>query len=162
MTLVKHKTDALDAVCVARYLSTIRPKANGLDIQTQEQLWSLARAQATLAEQITESVNRLHKQLDLSFPEFPKMIGRLDSPKSLTLLESYPTATLMARSRKLSDKRYGKQNHCIGEVFSKRLKDAAKNTFGCAQEGSDELLIRQSIQHIQLLHEQSQTLITQM
>jgi len=61
MTLVKHKTDALDAVCIARYLSTIHPATNGLDMQAQEQLRALARGQATLAEQITESVNRLHK-----------------------------------------------------------------------------------------------------
>jgi len=87
MSLTKHKTDALDAVCIARYLSTIRPDARGLNSQAQEQVKSLARAQATTAEQISQTVNRLHKYLDLSFPEYPKLIGRLDSPKSLRLLE---------------------------------------------------------------------------
>jgi len=68
MSLTKHKTDALDAVCIARYLASVRPDGRGLGVEGQESLRSLARAQATIAEQITESVNRLHKQPDLSFP----------------------------------------------------------------------------------------------
>ncbi len=162
MTLIKHKTDALDAVCIARYLATIRPDARGLDIAGQEALRSLARAQATLAEQITESVNRLHKQLDLSFPEFPKLVGRLDSHKVLMLLESYPTANLMSRSRTLAEKRYGQQNHRIGKPLAKRLKDAAESSIGCAQEPTDALLIRQSVQLIKMLHAQAKILITDM
>ncbi|MDQ6962537.1 MAG: IS110 family transposase [Mariprofundaceae bacterium] len=162
MTLIKHKTDALDAICIARYLATIRPDAQRLDIADQEALRSLARAQATLAEQITESVNRLHKQLDLSFPEFPKLVGRLDSPKTLMLLESYPTANMMARSRTLAQKRYGQQNHRIGNALAKRLKEAAGNTFGCAQGEVDALLIRQSVQLIKVLHGQAKALITEM
>jgi len=162
MSLTRHKTDALDAVCVARYLATIRPAERGIGVETQEQLRSLARAQATLAEQTTESVNRLHKQLDLSFPEFPKLLGRLDSPKSLALLESYPTAQMMGRSRNLADKRYGQQKHRIGEPLAKRLKDAAHNSFGCAQTTSDALLIRQSVSHLQLLHGQAKVLIHEM
>jgi len=162
MSLTKHKTDALDAVCIARYLSTVRPDGQGLDTASQESLRSLARAQATIAEQITESVNRLHKQLDLSFPEFPKLLGRLDSPKSLALLESYPTAQMMGRSRKLADKQYGLQNHRIGEALAKRLKGAAQTSFGCAQSASDALLIRQSVSHIQLLQGQAKALINEM
>ncbi len=162
MSLTKHKTDALDAVCIARYMATIRPDERGLGIEAQEQLRSLARAQATLAEQITESVNRLHKQLDLSFPEFPKLLRRLDSPKSLALLESYPTAHMMGRSRKLADKKYGQQNHRIGAVLANHLQDAARSSFGCAQTASDALLIRQSVSHIQLLRGQTKVLIQEM
>jgi len=162
MSLTRHKTDALDAVCIASYLATIRPAKRGIGVETQGQLRALARAQATLAEQITESVNRLHKQLDLSFPEFPKLLGRLDSPKSLALLESYPTAQMMGRSRTLADKRYGQQKHRIGAPLAKRLKDAAHNSFGCAQAASDALLIRQSVNHIQLLHGQAKVLIHEM
>jgi len=162
MSLTKHKTDALDAVSIARYMATIRPDERGLGIEAQEQLRSLARAQATLAEQITESVNRLHKQLDLSFPEFPKLLRRLDSLKSLALLESYPTAHIMGRSRKLANKKYGQQNHRIGAILAKRLKDAARSSFGCAQTASDALLIRQSVSHIQLLRGQTKVLMHEM
>ena len=162
MSLTKHKTDALDAVCIARYLSTIRPEARGPNIQAQEQIRSLARAQASTAEQISQTVNRLHKYLDLSFPEYPKLVGRLDSPKSLVLLELYPTAKLMSGARKLADKRYGHQNHKMGEAMATRLKDAARTSFGCAQTASDALLIRQSVSHIKLLQEQTKTLIHEM
>jgi transposase len=162
MSLTRHKTDALDAVCIARYLATVRPDGRGLGVEEQEQLRSLARAQATLAEQITESVNRLHKQLDLSFPEFPKLLGRLDTPKSLALLESYPTAQMMGRSRKLADKQYGQQKHRIGEALAKRLREAARSSFGYAQTASDALLIRQSVSHIQLLRGQARVLIHEM
>ena len=162
MSLTKHKTDALDAVCIARYLAAIRPDERGLGIQAQEQLRSLARAQAAMAEQISQTINRLHKYLDLSFPEFPKLVGRLDSPKSLALLELYPTAQLMSKSRKLAYKCYGKQNHRIGETLANRLKDASKNSFGCAQTTTDALLIRQTVSHIQLMHEQTKTLVHEM
>jgi len=162
MSLSKHKTDALDALCIARYLAVIRPDNRGLCVEEQENLRSLARAQATLAEQITESVNRLHKQLDLSFPEFPKLVGRLDSPKVLMLLAHYPTATMTGRARKLADKKYGQQSHRIGVPLAERLQDAARNSFGCAQSSSDALLIRQSVSHIRLLHEQSKALIHEM
>lgn len=162
MSLTKHKTDALDAVCIARYLATIRPDSRGLGVEEQEQLRSMARAQATIAEQITEAVNRLHKQLDLSFPEFPKLVGRLDSPKTLMLLEHYPTAMFMGRARTLADKCYGQQNHRIGAPLAERLQDAARNSFACAQTPSDALLIRQSVRHIRLLREQSKELIREM
>ena len=162
MSLTKHKTDALDALCIARYLAAVRSDRRGLDVQSQEGLRSLARAQAAIAEQITEAVNRLHKQLDLSFPEFPKLVGRLDSPKALALLEHYPTASMMSRARKLADRRYGQQNHRIGVPLAQRLQDAARSSFGCAQSSSDALLIRQSVSHIRLLHEQSKELIREM
>jgi len=162
MSLTQHKTDALDAVCIARYLAAIRPDGYGLGVEGQEQLRSLARAQATIAEQITEVVNRLHKQLDLSFPEFPKLVGKLDSPKTLRLLELYPTAVLMGKARKLAEKQYGKKKHRIGDALAKQLKDSARNTFGCAQTASDALLIRQSVSQIQLLREQSNELIGEM
>ena len=162
MSLTKHKTDALDAVCIARYLATIGSDKRNLNIQAQEQLRSLARAQATTAEQISQAVNRLHKYLDLSFPEYPAMVGSLDSPKSLALLELYPTASLMSKARKLADKRYGKQKHRIGEILATRLKKAAKTSFGCAQTTSDALLIRQSVCHIQLLQQQTKTLMHEM
>jgi transposase len=162
MSLTRHKTDAMDAVCIARYLAAIRPDGYGLGVEGQEQLRSLARAQATIAEQITEVVNRLHKQLDLSFPEFPKLVGKLDSPKTLRLLELYPTAVLMGKARKLAEKQYGKKKHRIGDALAKQLKDSARNTFGCAQTASDALLIRQSVSQIQLLREQSNELIGEM
>lgn len=162
MSLTRHKTDALDALCIARYLAAVRPGDRGLDVESQEGLRAFARAQAALAEQITESVNRLHKQLDLSFPEFPKLVGRLDSPKALMLLERYPTALLMGGARKLADRKYGRQSHRIGTPLAKRLQDAARSSFGCAQSSSDALLIRQSVSHIRLLHEQSKELIGEM
>jgi len=162
MSLTRHKTDALDAVCIARYLAAIRPDGYGLGVEGQEQLRSLARAQATIAEQITEVVNRLHKQLDLSFPEFPKLVGKLDSPKALRLLELYPTAVLMGKARKLAEKQYGKKKHRIGGASAKQLKEASMNSFGCAQTASDALLIRQSVSQIQLLQEQSNELIGEM
>jgi len=46
--------------------------------------------------------------------------------------------------------------------LAQRLKDSARSSFGCAQTASDALLIRQSVSHIQLLHEQSKELIREM
>jgi len=71
-------------------------------------------------------------------------------------------AQMVARSRSLADKPYGQQNHRIGAVLAKRLKDAARTSFGCAQTASDALLIRQSVSHIQLLHGQAKVLIHEM
>jgi transposase len=154
MTLGKHKTDALDADCIARYLAAVRPEGNGPSDDAKEQLRSLCRAQAVIAEQLTAAVNRLHRLLDLSFPEILRCLPNLKTLKALAILEKYPTATTLAKATRLADLRYGDKGHCVGKKSAALIKKLAKNTAGTAQGKTDALLVRQAVAQVKLLQEQ--------
>ncbi|WP_298038640.1 IS110 family transposase [uncultured Desulfuromonas sp.] len=162
MSLIRHKTDALDAECIARYLAAVRPAGQNLDPETQEQLRAMARLQATLAEQLTATVNRLHQMVDQSFPEFTRQVPRLRSAKALTLLKRYPTAASITQARRLATLSYGKQGHRLGPEQAARLKAAAAATAGHAQSAADALMIRQTVEQILLLQKQEQELLSEM
>jgi transposase len=162
MSLIRHKTDALDAECIARYLAANRPEGQELDPQAQEQLRALARLQATVAEQITSTINRLHQLVDQSFPELTHHVPRLRSTKALSLLKRYPTAASITRARRLADLRYGQRGHHLGQEQAVRLKTAAATTAGHAQSAADELMIRQVVEQILLLQKQEKELLTAM
>jgi transposase len=162
MNLIRHKTDALDADCIARYLATIRPTGQDLDPEAQEQLRALARLQATVAEQLTSTVNRLHQMVDQTFPEFTNHVPNLKSAKALALLKRYPTAASITRSRSLETMSYGKRGHRLGQESAVRLKAAATSTVGYAQSAAVALMIRQTVEQILLLQKQEQELLTTM
>ena len=162
MNLIRHKTDALDAECIARYLAATRPEGQGLDPETQEQLRALARLQATVAEQLTSTVNRLHQMVDQTFPEFTKHVPQLKSAKALALLKRYPTAASITRSRCLETLSYGKRGHRLGQEKAALLKAAAASTIGHAQGDSDGLMIRQTVDQILLLQKQEKELLSTM
>lgn len=162
MSLIRHKTDALDAECIARYLAANRPEGQEINPEAQEQLRELARMQSTLAEQITSTVNRLHQLLDQSFPEITHHVPRLRSAKALALLKRYPTAASITRAPRLADLSYGKQGHRLGREQAARLKEAAASTAGYAQGPAQEILIRQAVAQILLLQNQEQELLTAM
>lgn len=162
MSLIRHKTDALDAECIACYLAAVRPTGQELDPEAQEQLRSLARLQATVAEQLTSTVNRLHQLVDQSFPEFTSHVPGLKSAKALALLKRYPTAASMARSRSLGTLSYGKRGHRLGQEKAALLKAAAASTAGHAQGAADALMIRQTVEQILLLQKQERELLSVM
>jgi len=162
MSLIRHKTDALDAECIARYLAATRPKAQEVDPEMQEQLRALARLQATVAEQLTSTVNRLHQMVDQSFPEFTRHVPQLKSAKALALLKRYPTAASIARSRRLETLSYGQRGHRLGQEQAARLKAAAAITAGHAQGSADALMIRQTVEQILLLQKQGKELLAAM
>jgi transposase len=158
MTLGKHKTDALDADCIARYLAAVRPEGNGPTDDGKEQLRSLCRAQAVIAEQLTAAVNRLHRLVDLSFPEILRHLPNLKTAKALAILGKYPSATAVAKATRLADLHYGDRGHSVGREMATRIKELAKNSAGMAQSEADELLVRQAVVQLKLLQEQEKEL----
>ena len=162
MSLIRHKTDAVDAECIARYLAATRPDGQELDPQSHEQLRALARLQATIAEQITSTINRLHQLVDQSFPELTHHVPQLRSAKALALLKRHPTATSICRARRLANLSYGRRGHHLGQEQATRLKKAAQSTAGHAQSPADELMIRQTVEQVLLLQKQEQELLTAM
>ena len=159
MTLGKHKTDALDADCIARYLAAVRPEGNGPSEDAKDQLRSLCRAQASIAEQLTAAVNRLHRLVDLSFPEILRYLPNLKTAKALAILGKYPSAKTLAKATRLSDLHYGDRGHSIGKEAAALLKEVAKNSAGMAQSESDELLVRQAVAQLKLLQGQEKEIL---
>lgn len=162
MSLTKHKTDALDADCIARYLAAVRPEATGPSEEAKERLRALCRAQATLAEQLTAAINRLHRLIDLSFPEVLSCLPNLKTAKALALLEKYPTALAVSKATRLADLSYGERGHRLGKPVADTLKALARNSSGSAQSTTDELLVRQAVAQIRLLQNQEKALLQAM
>lgn len=162
MTLGKHKTDALDADCIARYLAAVRPEGNGPSEGAKEQLRSLCRAQATIAEQLTAAVNRLHRLVDLTFPEILRHLPNLKTAKALAILDKYPSASALAKATRLADLHYGNRGHSIGKDAATLMKGLAKNSAGMLQGKTDELLVRQAVAQLKLLQAQEKEIETAM
>ena len=162
MSLTKHKTDALDADCIARYLAAVRPEGSGPSEEGKERLKALCRAQAGLAEQLTAAVNRLHRLVDLSFPEILPCLPNLKTAKALAILDKYPSAACISKATRLADLHYGERGHCIGKPMAETLKKLAKQSSGCAQSEVDRLLVRQAVAQIKLLQGQEKDLLKAM
>jgi transposase len=159
MTLGKHKTDALDADCIARYLAAVRPEGNGPSENAKDQLRSLCRAQAGIAEQLTAAVNRLHRLVDLSFPEILRHLPNLKTAKALAIIGEYPSAAALAKATKLPDLQYGNRGHSVGKETVAALRELANNSAGAAQSEIDELLVRQAVMQLKLLQEQEKEIL---
>jgi len=90
--LVRIKTDAIDALGLARFGQQKRPPATLLpDVATRD-LRELVRLRARFLQDFGDRTRQLHRAVDLSFPEFTRYVPQLDSPRATALLQAFPTA----------------------------------------------------------------------
>ena len=134
-TLARTRTDALDALGLARLGQQKRPTPATLPDQDTEQLRELIRHRDRLVQDCGDRVRQLHRLIDLTFPEFKRHVALLDSALALTILRAFPTAAdvASARSRRLAKLRHGPR-HVVGDPLARQLIEAAKQTVA-AQSG---------------------------
>jgi transposase len=141
--LPRAKTDALDAVALARFAVQKRPAPTRLpDVATRE-LRELVRlrdrwvaAQATLLRQ-------LHRVVDLGFPEFTQHVRTLDSALATTLLQAYPTAAAFraATPGRVAALCYAGR-HRVGRALADALRAAAATSVGQHHSAAYQLQVR--------------------
>jgi transposase len=90
--LQRTKTDAIDALGVARFAAQKRPKAAALPDVATEELRELVRLHDRLTQEFGDKVRQLHRLVDLGFPEFTRCVKTLDSELAVAILAKYPTA----------------------------------------------------------------------
>lgn len=129
--LERTKTDAIDALGIARFAAQKRPVATRLPDSATEELRELVRLRDRLVQDFGDRVRQLHRMVDLGFPEFTRYVRSLDSELATSILKDFPTAEafLGVRPRSLSNLKYDGV-HFVGLELATKLLEAAKTSVG--------------------------------
>ncbi len=129
--LERTKTDAIDALGIARFAAQKRPVVTRLPDAAAQELRELVRFRDRLVQDFGDRVRQLHRLVDLGFPEFTRQVRSLDSELASAILREYPTAEAFLG---LPWKRLAKLcydgRHKVGDELAKGLVEAAKASVG--------------------------------
>lgn len=130
-SLERTKTDAIDALGLARLAFEKRPAPTRLHDEASEALRELVRHRDRLRQDFDDRVRQLHRLVDLGFPEFTRYVRTLDSMLATSLLAEHPTAQAFAGAnpRRLAKLRYDGR-HFVGAELAEQLVAAAKRSIG--------------------------------
>ena len=129
--LQRTKTDAIDALGIARFAAQKRPTAAQLPDAVTEALRELSRLRERLREDFASRLRQLHRAVDLGFPEFTRHVRTLESQLATTILSRYPTAVSFhgVSVKKLARIVYD-GSHKVGEELARALIEAAEKSVG--------------------------------
>jgi transposase len=129
--LERTKTDAIDALGIARFALQKRPAVTRLPDAATEELRELVRHRDRLVQDFGDRTRQLHRLVDLGFPEFTRHVRSLDSMLATAILHEYPTAEAFVglRMKKLAKFRYDGV-HIVGDDLAKAIIDAAQVSVG--------------------------------
>lgn len=129
--LERTKTDAIDALALARLGFEKRPVPTRLHDAASEALRELVRHRDRLRLDFDDRVRQLHRLIDLAFPEFTRHVKGLDTMLATALIAECPTAEVFAHTdpRRLARLRYDGR-HKVGLERAERLVAAAKRSVG--------------------------------
>jgi transposase len=72
--LQRTKTDAIDAMGIARFAAQKRPPATRLPDAVTQELRELVRLRDRLSQEFGDRLRQLHRVVDLGFPEFTRHV----------------------------------------------------------------------------------------
>jgi len=128
--LARTKTDAIDAVGIARFTQQKRPMATMLPDAATQELRELVRLRDRVVQDLGDATRRLHRLVDLGFPEFTRYVKDLGSTLATTILSAYPTAAAFpAVARPLAKLCYDGR-HKVGAELAGQLVETAKVSVG--------------------------------
>jgi transposase len=129
--LERTKTDAIDALGIARFALQKRPLPTRLPDSVTEELRELVRLRDRLVQDFGDRVRQLHRLVDLGFPEFTRYVNTLDSELACSILHDYPTAEAFRgiSAKRLAHLRYDGR-HKVGPELARDLIDAAERSVG--------------------------------
>jgi transposase len=129
--LQRTKTDAIDALGIARFAAQKRPEPSRLPDSATEELRELVRLRQRLVQDFGDRTRQLHRLVDLGFPEFTRYVNTLDSELACSILKDYPTAEAFVgvRPKALSNLKYDGV-HFVGLELANQLIEAAKHSVG--------------------------------
>jgi len=129
--LERTKTDAIDALAIARFAAQKRPTPTRLPDSATEELRELVRLRDRLVQDFGDRVRQLHRLVDLGFPEFTRYVKSLDSELASAILHDYPTAQGFqgVSIKRLAKLRYDGR-HRVGDELAGTLIAAAKTSVG--------------------------------
>lgn len=148
----RAKTDALDALGIARFAQQKRPAVTPLPDGATSELRELMRLRDRLVQDLGDRVRQVHRALDLTFPEFTQHVRDLASFKATALLLAHPTgdAFRKATPEAMAELKYDGR-HVIGLELASTLCDAATTSVGRHDGAPYELQVRYACEDIATL-----------
>lgn len=127
--LRRSKTDAIDAVSIARFAAQKRVLPTRLPDELTDELRELVRYRDRVVQEIGDKIRLLHRQVDLVFPEFTSVVSDLSSYLALKVLENWPSARSLSRVswKRVAETLYDGR-HKVGQEKAKRLFDLARQS----------------------------------
>jgi len=150
--LERTKTDAIDAVGIARFAAQKRPTPTQLPDAATEELRELVRLRERLLHDFGDRVRQLHRLVDLGFPEFTRYVHGLDTELASAILHDYPTADAFhgVSVKRLAALRYDKR-HRVGLELARSLIEAARHSVGHHHSAAYRVQVRYACQDLELL-----------
>jgi transposase len=129
--LERTKTDAIDALGIARFAAQKRPPVTRIPEAATQELRELVRLRDRLVQDMGDRVRQLHRIVDLGFPEFTRHVHTLDSELATAILREYPTAAAFVDTspHRLAKLKYDGV-HKVGRELADALIAAAKISVG--------------------------------
>jgi transposase len=157
--LQRTKTDAIDALAIARFAAQKRPTTTPLPDALAEELRELVQLRQRLMQDFGDRVRQLHRLVDLGFPEFTRYVRTLDSELATAILRDYPTAAAFrgVSARRLAALRYDGR-HQVGPDLARTLIDAARRSVGQHHSATYRLQIRYACDDLDTLRSRLRTL----
>ena len=149
---LRTKTDAIDALGIARFAAEKRPAPTRLPDAATEELRELVRLRERMMQDFGDRVRQLHRLVDLGFPEFTRYVRGLDSELASAILHDYPTAAAFhgVSVKRLAALRYDGR-HQVGLDLARTLLDAASRSVGQHHGTAYRIQIRYACQDLDLL-----------
>jgi transposase len=150
--LARTKTDAIDALGIARFAAQKRPPVTPLPDALTEELRELVRLRERLLQDLGDRVRQLHRLVDLGFPEFTRYVRTLESELASAILRDYPTAAAFRglSVRRLAAVRYDGR-HQVGLDLARALIEAAPRSVGQHHSAAYRVQIRYACDDLDLL-----------
>jgi transposase len=128
--LARTKTDAIDAVGIARFAQQKRPAVTRLPDEATQELRELVRLRDRVVQDLGDATRRLHRLVDLGFPELTRYVKDLSSALATTILTAYPTAAAFPVVARPLAKIVYDERHKVGADLAGQLVAAAKVSVG--------------------------------
>ena len=150
--LQRTKTDAIDALGIARFAAQKRPISTRLPDPATEELRELVRLRERLLQDFGDRVRQLHRLVDLGFPEFTRYVKGLDSELASAILRDYPTAAAFrgVSASHLAALRYDGR-HKVGAELAGLLIAAAKHSVGHHHGEAYRVQVRYACEDLDIL-----------
>jgi transposase len=128
--LRRTKTDAIDALGIARFAQQKRPAATVMPDEAELELRELVRLRDRLVQDLGDRTRQLHRIVDLGFPELKRLLSDLSTELATGLLARYPTARAFdeVSERELANLKCGRYR--VGRQLAKQILEAAKTSVG--------------------------------
>jgi len=149
--LQRIKTDAIDALGIARFAQQKRPAETRLPDSATLELRELVRLRDRLVQDMADRVRQLHRAVDLGFPEFTRYVKSLDSELATAILHEYPTAEAFPVVPRPLAKLCYDGRHKVGSERARALIAAAKISVGRHHGHAYRVQVQYACEDIDLL-----------